>query len=158
MFSRKELDADKITLCASNWTSSSVIRVTFKKSLSSLILLNVCNIFDWKSFHWSLNFSDILKNQIILKNDWMNLALHLNLTFHKLYQNGILIETSFTSNKVKLRLRFYIHLTFTWCSPDHLTIIWPSPDPCLMSNPLLTLIKRFWTSPAIYLKLHLTFT
>ena len=41
-----------------------------------------------------------------------------------------------------------IHLTFTWCSPDHLTIIWPSPDP----HKTLTLpwLREF--------KLHLKFT
>ena len=38
--------------------------------------------------------------------------------------------TSFTSTNVKLRLRFDIPLTFTWCSSDiHLTFNWPSPDP-----------------------------
>ena len=40
-------------------------------------------------------------------------------------------------HNVKLRLRFDIHLTFTWYSPDHLTIIWPSPDPNqTLSRPL----------------------
>ena len=38
-------------------------------------------------------------------------------------------KTSFTSTNVRLRLRFDIHLTFTWHSPDHLTIVWPSSDP-----------------------------
>ena len=58
------------------------------------------------------------------------------------WPEAIWIETSFTSTNVKLRLRFVVHLTFTWhspdihltltwTSPDHLTIIWPSPDPYL---------------------------
>ena len=57
--------------------------------------------------------------------------------------------TSFTSNRVKLRLWFTwrspdIHLMFTW-PPDHqLTFPWPSPDP------YLTLVRRF--------ELHLKFT
>ena len=72
--------------------------------------------------------------------------------------------TSFTSTNVKLRLRFDVHLMFTWppfdlpltlTSPDghlvfpdvHLTLIWPSPDhltfmwPSL--DPYLTLISSF---------------
>ena len=71
--------------------------------------------------------------------------------------------TSFTSNRVKLRLIFTwrlpdIYLTFTWrlpnvhlttWPPDHyLTFPWPSPDP------YLTLIRRVQTSPEI----HLMFT
>ena len=48
----------------------------------------------------------------------------------KSFDLSLLSSTSFTSTNVKLRLRFEVHLTFTWHSPEpHLTIIWPSPDP-----------------------------
>ena len=46
-------------------------------------------------------------------------------------------KTSFTSTNVKLRLRFDVHLTFTWHSPEpHLTT-WPSSDlPLTLTRPL----------------------
>ena len=45
--------------------------------------------------------------------------------------------TSFTSTNVKLRLRFDVHLTFPWHSPEpHLTT-WPSSDlPLTLTRPL----------------------
>ena len=48
-------------------------------------------------------------------------------------------RTSFTSTNVKLRLRFDVHLTFTWHSPEpHLTT-WPSSDhPLTLQDPYLT--------------------
>ena len=46
-------------------------------------------------------------------------------------------STSFTSTNVKLRLRFDLHLTFHWHSPEpHLTT-WPSSDlPLTLTRPL----------------------
>ena len=67
--------------------------------------------------------------------------------------------TSFTSTNVKLRLRFDVHLTFHWHSPEpHLTT-WPSSDLHLtLTRPLPSLnyeILNFtWNS----LKPHLTLT
>ena len=47
------------------------------------------------------------------------------------------LSTSFTSTNVKLRLRFDVHLTFPWHSPEpHLTT-WPSSDlPLTLTRPL----------------------
>ena len=70
------------------------------------------------------------------------------------------IETSFTSNRVKLRLRF------TWRSPDvHLTT-WPSSDlPLTLTRSLPYLdeesLNFTWNSPDVHLAfpdIHLTFT
>ena len=63
-----------------------------------------------------------------------------------------LTNTSFMSTNVKLRLKFDIHLTFSWPLSD---LPWPSPDL------YLTLIRRFLTSPELHLAfpdVHLTFT
>ena len=74
---------------------------------------------------------------------------YYSIKFHTAFLTLILKDTSFTSNRVKLRLWFTwrspdIHLMFTW-PPDHqLTFPWPSPDP------YLTLVRRF--------ELHLKFT
>ena len=79
--------------------------------------------------------------------------------------------TSFMSTNVKLRLRFDIHLAFTWRSPDiHLTFTWhsldhlttwPSSDlPLTLTKPLPDLdslrldLMLTWSLPGI----HLTFT
>ena len=75
------------------------------------------------------------------------------------WPEAIWIETSFTSTNVKLRLRFVVHLTYHWHSPEpHLTT-WPSSDlPLTLTRPLsnidLEILNFTWNS----LKLHLTLT
>ena len=56
------------------------------------------------------------------------------------WPEAIWIETSFTSTNVKLRLRFVVHLTYHWHSPEpHLTT-WPSSDlPLTLTRPLTNL-------------------
>ena len=72
------------------------------------------------------------------------------------------VQTSFTSTNVKLRLRFYVHLTFIWHSPEphlSLNLTWPPSNiPLTITRPLpnlywkiLNFVQFLWHSPDIYL-------
>ena len=71
--------------------------------------------------------------------------------------NETVIQGLNKSTNVKLRLRFDIHLTFTWRSPDvHLTFTWPSPDlPLTLTRPLPNLLQTL--SQGLVLTSHFMF-
>ena len=130
------------TITTTNNSDKEYRRVLLSKTIRPKWHFTIQFLFYYFYYLWwstqVLNFLLLYNRQVWVQRREIKESLAYNWQVHK--NGAVQSSTSFMSTNVKLRLRFDVHLTFpwhspdipltlTWTSPDHLTIIWPSPDP-----------------------------